>query len=60
MKSEKETESFRFGDGHELRSQYAFGFEATILGFVSSCDSARFPEIALLCSLSLRVPSLAW
>ena len=24
MKSEKESESFKFGDGHELRSQYAF------------------------------------
>ena len=32
MKAEKEKESFRFGDGHELWSQYAFIFEATILG----------------------------
>ena len=32
MKAEKEKESFRFGDGHELWSQYAFIFEATVLG----------------------------
>ena len=32
MKAEKEKESFRFGDGHELWSQYAFIFEVTILG----------------------------
>ncbi|CAE7216972.1 unnamed protein product [Symbiodinium sp. CCMP2592] len=32
MKAMKEKESFRFGDGHELCSEYAFVFEATILG----------------------------
>ena len=32
MKAEKEKESFRFGDGRELWSQYAFIFEATVLG----------------------------
>ena len=32
MKSLRETESFRFGDGHELCSEFAFLFEATILG----------------------------
>ena len=32
MKAVKEKESFRFGDGHELCSEYAFVFEATILG----------------------------
>ena len=32
MRAEKEKESFRFGDGHELWSQYAFVFEATVLG----------------------------
>ena len=32
MKAEKEKESFRLGDGHELWSQYAFVFQATVLG----------------------------
>ena len=32
MKAVKEHESFRFGDGHELCSEYAFVFEATMLG----------------------------
>ncbi|CAE7261787.1 RE1 [Symbiodinium necroappetens] len=32
MKSMRETESFRFGDGHELCSEFAFLFEATVLG----------------------------
>ncbi|CAE7326527.1 psaC [Symbiodinium sp. CCMP2456] len=32
MKAVKEKESFRFGDGHELCSEYAFIFEATIMG----------------------------
>ena len=30
MKAIKERESFRFGDGHELWSEYAFLFEATL------------------------------
>ena len=29
---ERERESFRFGDGHELHSCYSFVFEATVLG----------------------------
>ncbi|CAE7569369.1 unnamed protein product [Symbiodinium microadriaticum] len=32
MKAIKEKESFRFGDGHELCSEFAFIFEATIMG----------------------------
>ncbi|CAE7879281.1 unnamed protein product [Symbiodinium sp. KB8] len=32
MKAVKGHESFRFGDGHELCSEYAFVFEATVLG----------------------------
>ncbi|CAE7341218.1 RE2, partial [Symbiodinium sp. KB8] len=32
MKAVPENESFRFGDGHELRSSYSFMFEATLMG----------------------------
>ena len=32
MKATKESESFRFGDGHELKSCFSFTFEATVLG----------------------------
>ena len=32
MQAVKECESFRFGDGHELRSSFCFVFEATVLG----------------------------
>ena len=32
MRNDKEKESFRLGDGHDLWSQRAFVFEATVLG----------------------------
>ena len=32
MKATKERESFRFGDGHEVWSEFSFAFEATLLG----------------------------
>eukprot|EP00439_Symbiodinium_sp_Y106_P022212 s3337_g2.t1 len=32
MKAVKEKESFRFGDGHELCSEFAFIFEAAVMG----------------------------
>ena len=41
MKARKESESFRFGDGHELKSCLSFIFEATVLG-IQVIDSVWF------------------
>ena len=51
MKAGKESESFRFGDGHELRSQYAYVFEATGVGDPSpletECGCGRLSTVAV-------------
>ncbi|CAE7202150.1 RE2, partial [Symbiodinium necroappetens] len=54
MKAVPENESFRFGDGHELRSSYSFMFEATLMGVQVIIRLSVVPGERLLMYLILQ------